>query len=148
MLFPLLTVFVLASSCPVSFPVPEPAPVVRSFAPAGPFAGHWGVDLAVPPGTPVRSVARGVVTFAGSVAGTRSVTVDHGGGLRTTYSYLGSISVSPGSVVAGGVLGGSGEDHGVAALHVSVRFGSRYVDPLRVLGCRIGPPGDALGLAS
>jgi murein DD-endopeptidase MepM/ murein hydrolase activator NlpD len=146
MLAPLLTVFALL--CPVSFPVPEPAPIVRPYAPAGPYAGHWGVDLAVPAGTPVHSVARGVVTFAGSVAGTRSVTVDHGGGLRTTYSYLGSISVRPGSLVDGGVLGVSGEDHGIAALHLSVRLGDGYVDPLQMLGCRIGPPGEGLGLAS
>jgi murein DD-endopeptidase MepM/ murein hydrolase activator NlpD len=88
------------------------------------------------------------VTFAGSVAGNRSVTVDHGGGLRTTYSYLGWIAVSAGFLADGDVLGASGEDHGVAALHVSIRLGSRYIDPLRLLGCRIGPPGDALGLAS
>lgn len=47
--------------------------------------GHRGVDLAAAPGTPIRASAAGTVRFAGTVAGTPTVSVDHGGGLRTTY---------------------------------------------------------------
>ena len=39
-------------------------------------AGHRGVDLAAAPGTPVRAANDGVVSFAGTVAGTLHVT-DH-----------------------------------------------------------------------
>ncbi len=62
--------------------------IVRGFAPVGRFGGHWGVDFKADPGTPVTAAGGGVVTFAGSVAGRLSVTIAHGGGLRTSYSYL------------------------------------------------------------
>src|SRR5687767_3332450 len=47
-------------------------------------AGHRGIDLPGRVGEPVRAVARGRVTFAGSVAGVGVVTVDHGRE-RSTY---------------------------------------------------------------
>ena len=143
-----IAVLLLASVCPAESPLPGPMVVVRRYAPVEPFSGHWGVDLSAPVGTQVRSVAGGAVTFAGSVAGMRSVTVDHGGGLRSTYSYLSAVAVEPGTISKGTVLGRSGEDHGVAALHFSIRAGGRYVDPMVVLNCDLGPPGDALSLAS
>src|SRR5689334_16395582 len=58
----------------VVHPFEEPASVY------GP--GHRGADLAAPPGTPVHAANDGVVSFAGSVAGTMHVTVAHTGGLR------------------------------------------------------------------
>jgi hypothetical protein len=47
--------------------------------------GHRGVDLAADPGAPVYAAGPGVVRFAGEVAGRGVVSVDHAGGLRTTY---------------------------------------------------------------
>jgi murein DD-endopeptidase MepM/ murein hydrolase activator NlpD len=142
----LIAVLLLASVCPADPPLPDPSVVLRRYAPVEPYSGHWGVDLSAPVGTPVRSIAEGTVTFAGFVAGMRSVTVDHGGGLRSTYSYLSAVAVGPGTISKGVVLGRSGEDHGIAALHLSIRAGDRYVDPARLLTCGLGPPGDALGL--
>jgi len=52
---------------------PVEGPVVAPFAPEGRFAGHWGVDFAVSPGTPVLGADGGVVSFAGEVAGMLSV---------------------------------------------------------------------------
>jgi len=125
--------------------LPADGPVVRGFAPQGPYGGHWGVDVAVDPGTPVRAVAAGVVTFSGSIAGNQTVTVSHGGGVRTSYSYLSARYVTGGHRVAiGGAVGASGVDHGVAAIHFSLRVGDRYVDPLA--SCRTPSPG--LRLAS
>ena len=119
--------------CPLTAPVD--GPVVRPFAPEGQYGGHWGIDLAVPEGTPVRSIAPGVVTFSGEVAGRPSVTVAHGGGLRSSYSYLSTRSVTVGQAVAAGtVLGTSGIDHGTPALHLSLRLGDRYLDPARACG--------------
>ena len=135
-----LVAHLLAPFCPPAR-APVDGPVVRSFAPAGAYAGHWGADLAAPSGTPVVAVADGVVTFAGSVAGRLSVTVHHGGGVRTSYSYLSSVAVAPGLVVAAGiVLGASGTDHGIEAVHLSLRVGDAYVDPLRWLACRLASP--------
>lgn len=122
-------------------PPPVDGPIVRPFAPEGRFAGHWGADFAVAEGSPVHTVAGGVVTFAGSVAGVTTVTVEHGGGLKSSYSYLASVTVQPGDrVAARTVVGTSGTDHGVAAVHLSVRIGGRYVDPLQWLRCTRPPP--------
>lgn len=116
-----------------------PGQVVRSFAPVGQYAGHWGVDYAMDFGSEVTAIAGGVVTFAGSVAGVKSVTIDHGGGVRTSYSYLGSILVSIGDGVGGGdIVGTSGTDHSAAAIHISARVSGRYVDPSFMFECRRG----------
>lgn len=109
--------------------------MVRRFAPVGFYGGHWGVDLGAPLGSPVRSARDGIVTFSGAVAGTSTVTI-RGGGIRVSYSYLSGVAVRRGeSVVSGEIIGWSGLDHGVPAVHVSVRILGRYVDPLSVLGC-------------
>ncbi|GBE24291.1 putative peptidase [bacterium BMS3Bbin02] len=122
-------------SCGQVIPVPG-GDVARTYAPVGRYAGHWGVDLAAPIGTPVRAVLSGTVSFSGTVASVMTVTVDHGRGLRTSYSYLTSRAVRRGDVVAAGVtLGESGVDRSVAALHLSLRLGGQYRDPMRILLC-------------
>ncbi len=131
----LMIISVFPTSCGL-LAAPVDGPVVRAFAPQGRFGGHWGVDLTVAVGTPVAAADDGVVTFAGDVAGVASVTVNHGGGLRTSYSYLSAVDVTMGdSVLRGGLIGHSGVDHGLAVLHFSVRVGDRYVDPVLLLGC-------------
>ena len=116
--------------------MPVAGPVVRSFAPIGRYGGHWGIDIATEQGSAVRAADGGYVTFAGSVAGMLSVTVAHGGGLRTSYSYLDEIAVVVGERVGrSAVIGKSGMDHDLEALHFSVRVGDRYQNPVRWLGC-------------
>jgi murein DD-endopeptidase MepM/ murein hydrolase activator NlpD len=117
---------------------PVDAPATRGFeAPRTRFGpGHVGIDYAVPPGTEVRAISDGVVTFAGSVAGARHVVVQHGGALRTSLSFLASVAVRRGQRVAGGDLvgtsGGSGSGHDGSVVHLGLRRGERYLDP-RVL---------------
>ena len=110
----------------VAEPFQEPASIYG--------AGHRGVDLAAAPGTPVRVANDGVVSFAGSVAGTLHVTVTHAGGLRTSYSFLSDVSVRVGQPVARGdvvgTAGGTGPDHAGAVLHLGLRLGDRYLDPM------------------
>ena len=126
---------------------PLHGPVQREFAPTGRYSGHWGVDWVVPEGTEVRAAGAGTVTFAGTVAGNLTLTVNHGGGLRTSYSYLSVLLVENGDHVAEATtLGASGGGHGTPALHFSVRVGSAYVDPLRVVGCRFATLSHALRL--
>jgi murein DD-endopeptidase MepM/ murein hydrolase activator NlpD len=145
MITSLLASLFLASTC--MFGAPVDGPVVRPFAPQGAYGGHWGVDLAVPVGTQVRPIAPGVVSFSGEVAGRPSVTVDHGGGLRSSYSYLTERSVTVGQRVdRSSVIGTSGVDHGIGALHLSVRVGRIYVDPARA--CSVLVPADALRLGA
>lgn len=134
------------TSC-VGLDRPVPGPVVELYGPIGRYAGHWGVDLGATPGTQVRAAAGGTVTFAGSVAHNLTVTVEHGGGLKTSYSYLAEVSVGRSARVARGArLGSSGPAHGSDALHFSVRVDGRYVDPLRYLGCHARGPAGAVYL--
>ena len=112
--------------------------VVRPFqAPLTRYGrGHLGVDFAADPGTPVRAAGAGTVVFAGLVANARHVVVRHAGGLRTSYSFLASIRVRGGEVVARGEVvgtsGGRGEHHLPAVVHFGLRIGDVYVDPMRL----------------
>ena len=124
-----------ATGSPGGWLRPVDGAVVRPFdAPAEYAAGHRGVDFAVAAGTPVRAANDGVVSFAGSVAGTLHVTVAHPGGLRTSSSFLASVSVRAGQTVARGEIigttGGVGGDHDGEVLHLGLRVGDRYVDPM------------------
>lgn len=117
---------------------PVTAPTIASFAPSGRYSGHWGIDYAVDDATPVAAAGFGWVSHSGVVAGNRTVTIDHGGGLKTSYSYLDTNQVGRGAVVERGTVVGTvgmlhgGEDPG---LHFSVRLDGLYVDPDRYLGC-------------
>lgn len=118
---------------------PVDGAIERAFvAPEGPFgAGHRGIDYAAGAGTLVRAAAPGTVTFAGPVAGTVAVTIDHGGGLSTTYSSLASALVSAGETVdQGRWIGRSGVAHagGEPGLHFGVKLRGDYVDPASYLG--------------
>jgi murein DD-endopeptidase MepM/ murein hydrolase activator NlpD len=114
---------------------PVDGDVIRLFAPpATRFgAGHRGVDLTAPAGTPVHAAMAGTVAFSGRVAGRGWVTVDHGGGLDTTYGWLDPREVSAGAQVRGGQRIGW-----IAAEASHLDWGARlhgtYVDPLGLLG--------------
>ncbi len=100
-------------------------------------AGHRGVDLAGAPGAPVLAAGDGVVVFAGMVAGRPVVSVDHAGGLRTTYEPV-AASVGAGQAVArGSPLGTLVPGHAgcpvAACLHWGLRRGEDYLDPLSLL---------------
>jgi len=67
-----------------------------------------GVEIALAPGTAVKSVADGSISYAGDIGGEQVVFVRHGK-YFTSYSHLSSINVSVGQEVkAGSVLGKSG----------------------------------------
>ena len=126
---------------------PVEGDVVKEFAPTGRYSGHWGVDFAAAAGTAVWAAGSGTVSFAGSVVGNQTLTVDHGGGLKTSYSYLSRVAVRRGDqVTESSLLGSSGLGHGSPALHFSVRVDGVYVDPRPVLGCRNIEPSVALRL--
>jgi murein DD-endopeptidase MepM/ murein hydrolase activator NlpD len=119
---------------------PVVGPVIRGFDPPdSPFgSGHRGIDIAAPVGTRVRAAAAGTVAFAGPVGGRLFVTVDHGAGLESTYSFLDSIGVRGGDVVLQGqTIARSGTGHAgdiVPILHFGVKLADTYVDPLEYLG--------------
>lgn len=118
---------------------PVVGPVIRSFdGPDSPYGtGHRGIDIAAPVDSAVRAPAPGVVAFAGSIGGEMFVAIDHGGGLRSTYSWLASSSVEDGdAVLAGGLIARSGAGHpgsNVPHLHFGAKREGTYVDPLSLL---------------
>lgn len=103
-------------------------------------AGHRGVDLAAPRGSPVRAVADGTVSFAGTVAGRGVVSVELSGTgrppLRTTYEPV-RASVRKGDRVRAGQIVGTISDGPrhcrSTCLHWGVRRAERYIDPLSLL---------------
>lgn len=67
-----------------------------------------GIEISLPVGSTVRSVADGVVIYAGEIDGEQALVLQHGK-YFTSYSNMSSLSVSKGQEVkAGSVLGKSG----------------------------------------
>jgi murein DD-endopeptidase MepM/ murein hydrolase activator NlpD len=121
--------------------------IANGFQPTGRYSGHWGIDIGAEEGTPVSAAAAGRVTFAGLVVDNQTVTIDHGGGLKTSYSFLKERSVAAGAwVEPGRTIGRSGSSHEIAGLHFSVRLSGTYVDPLDWVGCQGYQPARALRL--
>jgi murein DD-endopeptidase MepM/ murein hydrolase activator NlpD len=118
---------------------PVVGPVIGAFEPPEtPFgAGHRGIDIAASVGTTVVAPEAGVVAFAGKVGGELFVTLDHGGGLTSTYSWLSGALVRRGDAVPrGGAIALSGRGHpgsDVPHLHFGVRRDGVYLDPLSFL---------------
>jgi murein DD-endopeptidase MepM/ murein hydrolase activator NlpD len=111
--------------------------VVRPFEPPQSRfgSGHVGVDFRAEPGTPVRAVGPGTVVFAGAVAGSLHVVVRHPNGWRTSYSFLAQVRVRRGAEVGADVIGttgGTGENHDGSVLHLGLRIGEQYVDPMQL----------------
>jgi len=109
--------------------------ILRHFEPPPtPYAaGHRGIDMAAPIGTPVLASNDGVVAFAGPVGGQLFVSIDHADGIRTTYSFLSAVWVKKGAKVSRGQrVGASGSGDGSSPqphLHFGARVGSNYIDP-------------------
>ncbi|MEZ3181361.1 M23 family metallopeptidase [Streptomyces pimonensis] len=102
--------------------------------------GHRGVDLAAPPGTPVRAVAAGRVSFAGRVAGKEVVSVELTGTgdppLRTTYEPVRASVTEDDEVAAGEVVGTvapTGSHCTAPCVHWGLLRGDVYLDPLTLL---------------
>ncbi|MGA5138954.1 M23 family metallopeptidase [Streptomyces azureus] len=102
--------------------------------------GHRGVDLASAPGTPVRAVAAGRVSFAGRVAGKGVVSVELTGTgeppLRTTYEPVTAAveegeEVEPGEVI--GTVDATGSHCTVTCVHWGLRRDGTYLNPLSLL---------------
>lgn len=102
-----------------------------------PFTGrntiHYGMDLAVPIGTPVRAAADGLVVEAGRQNGYGlSVRIDHGYGYQTLYGHNSQILVKVGQrVTKGQVIARSGNTGRSTAphLHYEVRVNGKAVNP-------------------
>ncbi len=103
-----------------------------------PGAGHSGMDIAVPTGTPVKAPAAGVITFAAPdlylTGGT--VLLDHGYGISSNFLHLSRIDVKVGDRIAQGqVLGAVGATGRATGphLHWGMNWFDVRIDPLLVL---------------
>jgi murein DD-endopeptidase MepM/ murein hydrolase activator NlpD len=95
---------------------------------------HYGVDLAAPAGTPVRSPAEGVISladedlyFEGSM-----VVIDHGQGFLSKYLHLSRVDVEPGQrVQRGEVIGAVGPRGRSTGAHLCwrLKWRDRNLDP-------------------
>ena len=116
------------------FRPPVDAPVADPFRPPGDRygPGNRGLEYDTETGDVVRAAAAGTVVFSGVVAGSLHVTIDHGGGVVSSYSHLLRTTVRAGARVSQGqVIAVAGE-----GLHFGVRVNGNYVDPATLIGVR------------
>ena len=102
-----------------------------------PFTGrrqfHSGLDIAADFGTPIVAPAGGRVSFAGRKGALgKTVVVDHGYGLQTTYGHAAELFVRRGDRVDRGqrlaAVGSTGRSTG-PHLHYSVKARGKHVNP-------------------
>ncbi|WP_406280540.1 M23 family metallopeptidase [Nocardia sp. NBC_00881] len=122
---------------------PRPTVLRRFDKPAQDWLpGHRGVDLTGAEGQAVLAAGDGIVVFAGTVADKPVVSIDHAGGLRTTYEPV-RAEVPVGRRVARGTRIGALEAGHPGCATTCLHWGARaegdgrrrheYLDPLGLL---------------
>ena len=139
MLVALVVVLISGGACwapPVNAPITDPyrAP------PCTYCPGNRGIEFGPRPGQAVSAVHEGVVSFAGTVAGTRYVVIDHPDGLRATYGRLATVEVHRGDSVDAGDRVGTTGDGFYFGLRRGAAPNDHPVDPTPMLGVRTYPP--------
>ncbi|MEM7249322.1 MAG: M23 family metallopeptidase [Acidobacteriota bacterium] len=99
---------------------------------------HNGTDYAAPRGTPVRSMADGIVRYAGwRGASGRLVVVEHENGLKSYYAHLHRIQpgIKAGKRISQkqqlGTVGSTGRATG-PHLHLGIKRNGKWVDPQKL----------------
>lgn len=98
---------------------------------------NTGLDMAAPPGSPVYAPADGVVSYVGYEAGYgKTVSIDHGYGVVTSYAHNSRVFVEQGQKVHRwdviSAVGSSGRSTG-PHLHYEVRIHGIPVDPMNYI---------------
>jgi murein DD-endopeptidase MepM/ murein hydrolase activator NlpD len=110
-------------------PRPDPFTGVSSF--------HTGIDMAVPPGTPIRAAMSGTVIAVGytNIFG-NYVIINHGNGYQTLYAHMSKVLAHTGQELSQGtrigLVGSTGYSTG-PHLHFTVYKNGKLIDPLSVL---------------
>lgn len=129
------------------FPV-RPGRVVRGYSPPPEpwLSGHRGVDLAATASADVFAAGPGRIVFAGMVAGRPVISIDHAGGIRTTYEPALSDVIVGEEVESGQKIGTVFGLHPECAAASCLHWGARwsadpdgYIDPLSLLGLQSRP---------
>ena len=148
-----------AEAARLQWPLRPAATVTRGFdAPAPNWTrGHRGVDLAGSTGQPVFASAGGTVVVAGELAGRPLVSVQHPGGLRTSYEPVHPAVRAGQRVETGTALGVLLDGHAGCPVRACLHWGAMwgpaaradYVDPLALLASTpvVLKPVDALDRA-
>ena len=127
-----------AASTTVEYRPPSDAEIIDRFRPPPKpwMAGNRGVDYGTSAGAQITASADGRVIFAGEVGGALHVTIEHADGLRTSSSFLASLTVAAGDQVrAGDVIGIAG-----GPFHFGVRAtDDTYLDPEDLLAGLLRP---------
>ncbi|MEH6940852.1 M23 family metallopeptidase [Bacillus sp. JJ722] len=99
---------------------------------------HKGIDIAQPSDLTIKAADNGVVVSAGYNNGGygNRVEIDHGNGMKTTYSHMSSINVQAGQTITAGtkigVMGSTGDSTGVH-LHFELFMNGSVANPLDYL---------------
>jgi murein DD-endopeptidase MepM/ murein hydrolase activator NlpD len=98
---------------------------------------HYGIDIAVPEGTPVQATKAGIVSFVGYDSGYGNrVEISHGDGWLTLYGHNSRIMVKVGQPVAKGdiiaLAGNTGASTG-PHIHYEVRKNGVPINPLNYI---------------
>ncbi|MDO5075814.1 M23 family metallopeptidase [Corynebacterium sp.] len=116
---------------------PHASAILRAYDPPPKpwLPGHRGVNLPATPGTPILAAEDGIVAFAGDVAGTPVVSIDHPDGIRTTYQPVHAWVAQGEHVNEGTVIGILGSP---PANDPGLHWGARtdrdtYLNPLSLL---------------
>ena len=95
---------------------------------------HYGVDIAVPVGTPIVAPAPGIITYSNAdmyfSGGT--IILDHGQGLSSSFLHLAEVLVEPGQTVRQGeIIAKVGATGRVTGPHLDWRMNwqGAYIDP-------------------
>ncbi|NLY90911.1 MAG: M23 family metallopeptidase [Firmicutes bacterium] len=129
-----------AAPSPIQWIPPVTGKVVRESGwekKGGEWRYHSGIDLTVPPGTPVRAAAAGKVgALKTDVTLGTAVTLEHRGGWRSLYGHLAKVQVTVGQeITEGTVLGYSspaacGPEPGI---HFNLYQQENPVNPLTII---------------
>jgi murein DD-endopeptidase MepM/ murein hydrolase activator NlpD len=115
-----------------SKPVPSGRPVTGRLS-QNFHAGHNGLDIAIPVGTPIQTTMDGQVVHAGwNNQGYGNLVIVENGEYRTYYAHLSSIPVSVGDTVkAGSIIGLSGNTGNSTGphLHYEIRRNKVAINP-------------------